>query len=192
MPNVYITATEHINKRPYPALIQAHLAVNFGPKGHAPFYEPFDSNSMQRSAITIAKMVELFTSKSSFIIVNDMDVIEILHQIDAYIAEVYPLKDRDEAVDKYIERILLLRDRIYFLFRRILNLHPQWKESYQDQVGVFSVMAELYRSIGVNIELPESLMEDLRMCPTIRHSAKTKAQEIRAKPIQHGPGIFDV
>lgn len=195
MTNLYITATEHINKHPYEVMIQPHIAISFGPKFNgkhiAPLYEPFDAAALQKSRISIAKMVEYFVSKSSFTIINDRDVIEILHQIDAYVAEVYGEKSVNPEIEKYLEKILKLRDRIYFLFRRVLNLHPQWKTAYHQQIGVFNVMAELYRAIGMQIAVPETLMESLRICPTIREYEKLKADEMTIPENTSHHGLYD-
>ncbi|CAM6031536.1 unnamed protein product, partial [Sphagnum compactum] len=59
----------------------------------APIYEAFDPNLPQRSMITIAKMIEYYISRVSFTILNDYDILLILHQIDAYVAEVYPMRE---------------------------------------------------------------------------------------------------
>lgn len=184
MSNIYASATAFINNHPYDVMIQAHLTVKFSSKGLAPIYEPYDPNILQKSKIPIAKMVELYTSKSSFTIINDMDVIDILHRIDAYVAEVYPLKSMNTEVETYLSRILTLRDRIYFLFRRVLNHHPQWKTSYQNRPGIFNALSILYGAIGIKLDLPESLMEDLRICPTIREYEKSKMQDLMAQPIK--------
>lgn len=192
MANIYITATDHINNHPYEVMVQAHTTVNFSNKNTAPFYEPMDHTIPQKSRIPISKMVEYFISRSSFTIIHDKDVLEILHQIDAYVKEVYPLKNINSEVEAYLEKILKFRERIYFLFRRVLNNHPQWKDSYKEQVGVFGVISELYSSIGMKVDVPESLMEDLRICPTVREYETQKSKEIMQQPVQHGGGIYDV
>lgn len=187
---IYATATDHINKHPYDVMVQAHFAGIHRLVEQkiflSPIYEAFDSNALQKSKITIAKMVELFISKSSFNVIEDKDVLYILHQIDCYVEEVYHLKN-DDKVQKYIEQILKLRERIYFLFRRVLNLHPQWKQAYQQQIGVFQIISQLY---GKNHDLPETLLEDLRICPTIKFHEKSKKLNTPLPP--HGQIVYDV
>lgn len=178
---IYTSATEHINKHGYDVLLQPyavkiHREVELG-IFKTPIYEAMDHTVKQKSKISIAKMVELFISKSSFDIIDDHDVLDVLHHIDAYVEEVYPLKASNPAIEKYLEKILQLRSRMYFLFRRVLNKHPQWKQAYQRQVGIFQVMAELYKPLNVNIDLPETLLDELQICPTIRQNTKTPSSK---------------
>jgi len=133
----------------------------------APIYEPFDQHTPQRSKITIAKMVEFVVSRTSFTIVEDHDVLSILHQIDAYVEEVYMLRT-DDRVRAYIEKILALRVRIYIVFRRVLNRHPQWKQAYIGKDSIFTIMAALYRPFGVDLGIPSTMLESLLVCPTVR------------------------
>lgn len=177
---VYATSTDHINKCPYDVLVPPHFAIKIAKEVetkvfHAPFYEPIDSLALQKSKITIAHMVELTATQSRFIVLHDEDVLSILHHTDAYIQEVLPLRDRPE-VKKYIDRVLPFRQRTYFLFRRIMNNHPQWKEAYSQREGVFDVLARLYRGMGVSVNLPETLLEELRECPALREIRQSEPQ----------------
>ena len=177
----YATATDHLNKCPYDVLVPPHFAVKVTKEVeaglfHTPFYEPIDAFALQKSKITIAHMIELSATQARFIVIDDKDVLSILHHIDLYIQEVLPLRDRPE-VKKYIEKILPFRQRTYFLFRRIMNKHPQWKEAYSHREGVFDVLAKLYRGLGVSVNLPETLLEELRECPALRDLEKSDPQQ---------------
>ena len=192
---IYATATDHVNNHVYDVMVQPHFVgvPRLVEEGlfFAPFYEPYDHILKQKSKITIAKMVELFISNSSFDIIEDRDVLYILHTIDSYVEEVYHLRT-DDTVGKYIEKILKLRARIYTLFRIVLNRHPQWKQAYQKQIGVFEILRTLYSPLGGLPDLPETLLEQLRICPTIReHEASEKAQKKETSP-EPRKMIYDV
>lgn len=183
---LYASATDHINKHPYDVYVQAHFS-GIHPEVErgifkTPIYEPMDPNAKQRSSITISKMVELFTSKSSFDIAKDQDVVAILHHIDSYVEEIYPMKDRDAAIQPYIDKIINLRGRIYLLFRRVMNLHPEWRKAYSGQVGVFQIIVDLYRPLGLKLDLPETLIEELRYCPTIRAAQRAESTKAMTSP----------
>ena len=185
---IYISATDHINKHPYqvtvpPYIFSIHKPILSGDL-FAPMYESFDSNMAQRAMITISKMVELNISSTSFTIIDDYDVLLILHQIDAYVGEVYPLMS-DKAVAAYLERILKLRVRIYTIFRRVLNRRPQWKLAYSHGDNIFGIIAKLYRSIGISMDAPLAPFEELAMCPTVR--ANLEQFERRLMPTTSAP-----
>lgn len=172
---LYPTATDHINKQTYSVLVPPHVmgihklvmeGVLF-----APIYEAFDHNQPQTTKATIADMVSYVVSKTTFTIIDDYEVLVILHQIDAYVAEVYPLST-DPTISSYIEKILRLRSRVYSVFRKVLNRHPQWKTAYSDDGDVFSVITRLYQTIGISADAPQNLLEELVVCPTIRNNTK--------------------
>jgi hypothetical protein len=193
---VYASATDHINLHPYDVMVQPHFIslhkeVEKGTFKH-PIYEAFDPNLKQKSRITINKMVELYISKSSFDIFDDKDVLSVLHHIDAYVEEVYPLKATNEEVSRYIDRILELRSRIYFLFCRVLNAHPLWKAVYEQRRGIFSIIAEIYGPMGMATDLPETMLKELRMCPTIRTVQKLERQAQMESATPTGPMRYDV
>ena len=169
---IYATATDHVNLHPYSVSVPAHFATVIHrsvEEGNlfAPIYEPFDSRQQQSSMITIAKMVEFVISSTTFTITKDYDVLEILHQIDAYIDEVFPMIN-DKIVSTYVDRVLRLRSRIYVLFRRILNRRPQWQSAYGHENTLFEMLAEVYRPLGVSFKSPQTLFEDLVVCPTVK------------------------
>ena len=181
---LYRSATEHINKYPYAVLVPPHFAVKIGNEIEsglikAPFYQPDDDRAVQRSRITIAHMVELFESKMPFTVIEDSDVLSILHHIDAYVEEIKPIYYQPE-IKTYVGKILKLRDRIYFLFRRVMAIHPQWKTAYQDQQGIFDVLSSLYAAMGYQGTLPDTLLEELRQCPAMR--SMTDATEPVLRP----------
>jgi hypothetical protein len=168
---LYPSATAHINHHPYTAMIPPYIQIipRVIETGifFAPLYEAFDDKVPQRAKLTIAKMVEFVSSKTTFTIIDDYDVLAILHQIDAYVEEVYPLR-ADERVKTYLDKILLLRQRIYTVFRRVLNRHPQWKQAYIGEEDIFTIMRQLYRPFGIELGIPATLLEELALCPTIR------------------------
>ena len=168
---IYKTATEHINRHPYKVLIPPHVmgihAAVLNKQLFTPIYEPFDAHLSQSSMIPIAKMVEFVVSNTTFTIVEDYDVLAILHQIDAYVAEVYPLKI-DKAISDYLQRILKLRQRVYPLFRRVLNRRTAWKEAYSQDTGLLFEMQKLYQLLGLPANGPKPFFEELEICPTLR------------------------
>ena len=169
---LYATATDHINNHPYavylpPHVLDIHKQV-IGGDLFAPLYEASDTNLKQKSMIPIAKMVELSISETSFTVINDYDILLILHQIDAYVEEVYPLRS-DPRIMPYIERILKLRSKVYLVFRRVLNWHPQWKSAYSHGNDIFGTILNLYKSIGISVGVPQGLLDDLVVCPTVRN-----------------------
>lgn len=168
---IYASATDHINKHTYPATIPPYT-FNIHPSVikkdlFAPPYEVFDQNLPQKAMITIADMVSFVISNTTFTIINDYDVLAILHQIDSYVEEVYPLR-MTKTVSEYIERILKLRVRIYTLFRRVLNRHPQWKAAYNHGDGIFKILLDLYSPLGMTVDVPNAMLDELSVCPTIR------------------------
>jgi len=169
---IYATATDHINKHPYKLLIPPHvLSIHreaLAGDLFAPFYESNDHRQFQRAMMPIARMVEFNISKTTFTIVDDYEVLEILHQIDAYVQEVLPLMRVDKSVVSYVEKILRLRARIYQLFRRVLNLHPDWKKVYSHGQNIFGVIVNLYRLLGISVDAPQALLDELSICPTVR------------------------
>jgi hypothetical protein len=169
---IYATATDHINKHPYKLLVPPHvLAIHrealIGDL-FAPLYESYDHKQPQRAMMPIARMVEFVISKTVFTIVDDYEVLEILHQIDAYVEEVLPLMRGDKAVASYVEKILRLRVRIYQLFRRVMSLHPDWKKVYSHGQNIFGVITQLYQLLGLSVDAPQNLFEELSICPAVR------------------------
>lgn len=208
---LYPTATDHINKHPYGVMLPPHaldVPVETGRRRPpvtaltmisgtlvqrtrhtiattpGPIYEPFDERLSQRARVTIAHMVTLVMSETPFTILDDYDVLTILHQIDAYVAETYPLRS-EPAVTAYFERILKLRSRIYALFRRVLNHRPQWKTAYTEEQGLLGVLRDLYRSFGMSGGLPQTLLDDLEICPTVRDHPEdfSKLRPAAASPV---------
>ena len=171
MSTLYPSATEHINRRPYVVLVPPHvLGIHKAVLEQDLFatpYEAHDEKQPQKAMVTIADMVAYVISSTTFTIVDDYDVLVILHQIDAYIEEVFPLR-ANKTVSTYIERILRLRARIYTLFCRVLNRHPQWKSVYGTRQDIFGFILELYRPLGLVVDVPQNAIEELAICPTIR------------------------
>ncbi len=190
---IYATATEHVNRHIYRVLVPGyhqsiHRTVELG-IFKTPIYEPFDDREFQHSAMTIANMVECVIGRVSFKIINDQDVLHILHHIDAYVEEVFPLRGTKE-VQIYIEKILNLRTHVYRMFRFVLNRHEDWKVAYTKGVGVFDFIRELYTAIGISVDAPATLISTLAICPTIRrqndYEAKTKTVSSKTRKVSYG------
>jgi hypothetical protein len=207
---IYLTATEHINQQPYAVLIPPYVldvhdaaTAQESPtrihttvsqtlvlaqrvkiktlKMPAPVFEALDQNLRHRAMITINKMVEFSISRTTFTIVEDYDVLVILHQIDAYVEEVYHRLD-DKAFSSYVDRLLALRERIYALFRRTLNYHPQWKTAYSHGDDIFGFLLRLYQPLGIRIDTPQSLLDELVLCPTVRAHPDKFATGVTSPP----------
>ena len=89
------------------------------------------------------------------------------HQIDAYVEEVhYGVKDK--SYEFYLIRLLKLRDEIYKLFRRVLLRHPSWLKAYSHTENLFGIIERLYKPLGIAIDGPQSLLDELAVCPTVR------------------------
>ncbi len=169
--NIYPTARDHINKQTYdamvaPSVFPIHPLIQDGTFS-TPFYEPFDHRLPQKSKITIATMVEYAISQVEFTIIDDHDVVVILHQMDAYIEETWVLRGQ-AAVRSYLNKMLTLRERFYVLFRRVMNRHPQWKQAYIGEQDILSYMREIYQALGFIINTPDTLLAALQICPTVR------------------------
>jgi hypothetical protein len=168
---IYLTATDHINKHPYkvmvPPSVQIIPEVVLTGKLFAPIYQAFDPNMMQHGMYPIAQLVEFCITDTPFIIQDDYDVLKILHQIDAYMVEVFPLRGNPE-VSAFMTRILQCRAKIYVVFRRVLNRRPNWKTLYDHQDNIFGAIAKLYQSSGMTISMPQTMFEELAICPVVR------------------------
>lgn len=182
---LYASATDHINKHIYyvtvPGYYQdVHRETETG-QLFAPVYEPFDSRAEQRAAITIARMVDLMIGRVPFTILDDKDVVQILHHIDAYVEEVFALRG-DARITSYITKIIELRGFIYKLFRRVLNLHVEWKKAYSGNQGVFEIIQALYAPFGIPTDIPAGLLDALVICPTLRLHAEHERHITQTTP----------
>lgn len=192
---IYRSATDFVNEYLYKVLIPPHLlklptAIETGYL-KTPFYVPEDPSALERSRLTIANMIELFSTNSHFVISEDKDVLSILHNLDCYIEEVLPLKNQIPNIDAYMKKATNFRNRTYELFRRILNRHPQWKESYSQRDGIFDILAKLYSFSNKDINLPDTLLEQLRVSPALQNYEQDRETISKEKLKAVKPGPMD-
>ena len=192
---IYPSATDHVNKNPYTVYVPPHVfnihRQVLERELFAPPYEAFDAKQPQKARVTIAEMVSYVISNTTFTIADDYDVLVILHQIDAYVEEVFPLRG-NKSVSSYIERILKLRSRIYTLFLRVLNKRPQWRSVYDRRQDIFAFILELYRPLGFEVDVPQGAIEELALCPTVRANPDYFIGLLRPVAQQQASGPSDI
>lgn len=150
---VYATATEYFNKQTFDCLVPQYYIPDIPDiikSGFlsTPIYDPGELQSMGRTGVSASLMVKFKLTKVPFIIVNDKDVLHVLHIIDNYLEEVGDLPD--PTVQKYIENVLKLRPDIYKLFRSKLEEHPVWKEAYMGQNQMAKAVTSIYEMLGMS------------------------------------------
>lgn len=152
MAKIYLTAADHINHHPYQLMVPAYYA----PVGDAvlsgevaPIYQPIDGHVRGVAWMPIKQMVIMYNTGVGFDLVKEMDIATILHQIDAYLEEVYETAKVDERVRQYLIRIKPLRDRFYICFLRLLNKHPELKKIYSgEDKGIMKLLQEMLAVSG--------------------------------------------
>jgi len=107
---------------------------------------------------TINNMVQFNKSKILFTIVNDMDVLYILHNIDGYLREIKNLLNETE-VREYVRDLIFLRENIVTLAKRVLNIHKDWKEKYIKNTNAATAIAMF------SGENPDDIISAIFACP---------------------------
>lgn len=128
-------------------LRNASLGARYFPK---PVFTPEASREV-RMNLTIAHLIDLHSTQKYFKIMNDRSVLEIFHTVDSYLKEIRPLiSDGNQAVIIYAQKTIAFRQDLFKLVRRLLNLHPDWKEAYWGGMGVSSpIMKDILALIGM-------------------------------------------
>ena len=96
-----------------------------------PIWEPLEGpNSFQRTAIPIARMVELTCNETPWYLEDDYDVAPILYRIDNYLEAVQP-RIEEQDIREYVDKLLLFREKFYDdIFLKVLNKRPGLKKLY--------------------------------------------------------------
>ena len=189
MGRLYSSATEHINKHQYDVLVPGYYTAppQSAPSAQMvvsrmcgnlmmskstyeetpipPIFVSDDPHAFYKSKKAIYEMVDMMSSKVPFTITHDHDVLDILHSIDAYIEEAHPSASINQEVASYMGKIIILRKRIYTLFRRVLNRHPDWKEKYREQEGITAIIEQMYNIIGIPVPTLTNTVESLAKAP---------------------------
>lgn len=154
---IYCSATEHLNKHPYllkiPISYDPAVVTGVAPDEYTEYVrklQPSDPCIMVRSMLPISHMIEMCVTKVPFEITHDRDVLEILHQIDAYLEEVSDRIAVNPQVKAYVAKVMQLRPKVYRLFKIKLNQHPEWRKAYREESGIISIIEDMYRNLGVS------------------------------------------
>ncbi|CAM6000869.1 unnamed protein product [Sphagnum balticum] len=119
-----------------------------------------DENAQEYAPQPICNMIDMCATRTSFTICQDKDIVEILHYVDAYIAEAKFSAEHREDVRLYLKKVLFFRQKLYPLFNRILNRHPEWREAYTGKSTMAALMTELAAKIGWNLTSTEALEQE--------------------------------
>lgn len=140
---VYASAAAEVNHRLFKALVPFYTTVKtqedpktrefdcylMGMKVHhkytqeipvpTTFYTPVSDNQKIQTKITLARAIELCHQGENFIILDDVEVIQMFMLLDAYLNEIKSdVDNKDEVYLHYAVKCLKLREQLYRLFRR--------------------------------------------------------------------------
>lgn len=134
---IYASATDHFNlrgfkiNRPayYDPAVQSCKAITSGEV--RPIYMPDVPDARVYSLMPCCDLMDMAVSRVPFEIINDRDVLEILHTCDNYLMEIRQQVEAGSYLHVSVAKnVAILRSKIYRLFRTVLNRHPDWKEKY--------------------------------------------------------------
>lgn len=125
---IYETPADHLSHRPYAVMCpeyhmrQPHEVV----AGILdPIFDPFDADAEVRANKTIVALTQMVKMRTPFTILDDMDVLLMLSEIDAYYMQARALPQTEE-LRIFLNDLNALRDRLVGLSKRVLKKHPDW------------------------------------------------------------------
>ena len=145
----FINPAEHIAQYTYQVKVPAyvlHQPEEYRSGEMTPIFAPAYPDTECKARMTINRLLNLFSSKTPFVICRDIDQVEILHQIDRYLVS---MEDRvrfnDPAVIDYVARLGEFRKVWYRkCFLRALNRNPHWKACYRGEQGELIEILKLF------------------------------------------------
>lgn len=179
MSRTYLTAADHVNHFPYdvtcpqsyteipaamlgsgPTRRSTTLAahgrgyvvtvrdLDLGPV--APIFDNPDPRAWGKAKMPICHLVNMHSLKVPFEVTHDLDVVTILHVLDAYLDEVGLTAQSNSDVKAYVGKVLGLRSVIHRHFRRALARHPDWRAAYlgTDRSGLLRLLQALVADRG--------------------------------------------
>ncbi len=186
---IYTSASAHVNTHPYdlitPVYYNGGQPIEYLTGEVAPIYNPIYSDAQVRSRWPIKNMIDMFITKTPFIIVHDRDVVAIFHTLDNYLLEVQDsVKLNITEVVEYVKKILSFRVVMYDRFRKVLNKNPEWKKAYWSGEDGVKLVFELLNKI-FGLEGPDPI-EGLRKPPYTLTSIVTPPATAFGSPTQPG------
>jgi hypothetical protein len=133
--HIYGTATDHLNNHPYLCEIPAYYDPKLMQDLSQQFSEDNDGDDsfrtpifqqeygVSRAMIPISTMIHMLSTKVSFVIVNDIDIVNVLLYTEAYVEEVVPMIDVD-SVRAYIPKVQTFHEEITRTLRRVCAKNP--------------------------------------------------------------------
>ena len=148
MSRIYASAVDHINNHPYKVLASPyyspHLPEPFMEEGFDPFYTSATPNHPVFAMMPIKYLIDMHSTRHSFTVVEDIDVVRIFHSLDAYLIEIKDSIPINPGVCKYAEKTLALRSQAYIQFLRALNRNPEWRLAYGQGASQLLKLFELF------------------------------------------------
>lgn len=152
---LYFKVEDYIDRRPYDVAIPdgyRNIPVH-DPDVMKYFGDLFMPNVghtfLTPSKVTIRKMIDLYTSQIEFEIINDIDVLDIMHYLNAYFEKTYDKREIPE-YKVYYAIAMPYYNWIRSRATIVLNKHPDWKKSY---AGIDTpIMEEIWKLLNRNIE----------------------------------------
>lgn len=131
-----------------------------------PIYTPMFADARTRSMITIAQMIDMYVTKVQFEIPTDRDVMTIFHSLDSYALEVERMvSEGNQEVIRYLRKVYDFRSVMYQRFRRVLNLHPDYKEAYYKGTEKIKLLFDLFFTISKDSKFDIDPIGQLRNPP---------------------------
>lgn len=135
---IYFSAQQHFNERKYKINQPAYYATQAAQSkaiytdGIKPIYEPIVPEAKVYAMVPICDMVDMAISRVPFQILQDRDVVEILHMIDNYLLEVrVPIESGNGVFVRYAHNVIILREQIFKIFRSVMHRHKDWRAKYE-------------------------------------------------------------
>ena len=194
---VYINPADHLNEYTYRVGVPAYAIRQpneYYTEELAPLAKPFDASDRTETRMCIARLLQLFESKTPFIITRDVDVVEIFHRIDAYLEAMQTrVMDGDGQYISYCRRLVEFRKVFYRrLFLKVLNKHPDWKQAYAGEGGELTNILNIFSSVLNFNDSALNAIAELETPPIVFPAQRsvggpTGPMDIRDQYIQNNP-----
>lgn len=203
----YFSSYDFITKKTFdvlvPAFYQSHIpdsirnakpepfekpnpfrAVSTARINPAPFYTIFDPDRLQMASYTVEIMIDMFTKKVEFQIVNDVDVVEIMDGLDAYLMSIKSdVEIGNEATIAFARMSLNWREELYKHYYRYMktnklaldNLYPN-NDPSKNLMSLMATMTTREETIGELDPLLAKANPPYRVDAIIPKDAQSKEQ----------------
>ena len=147
----FINPAEHIAQYTYQVKVPAYVLAQpeeYRSGEMTPIFAPAYPDTECKARMSINRLLNLFSSKTPFVVCRDIDQVEILHQIDRYLVS---MEDRvrfgEPAATDYVAKMGEFRKTWYRkCFLRALNRNPHWKTCYRGAQGELTEILKLFGS----------------------------------------------